>query len=169
MLEGAGSSKNKYIIFMTDGVNNRRCAGSYPTQDTVEIWSSYLDCCSKASSCGKADGRYKDEYGHYACTSSQYGVMGNTCTCAALEGGFWTGCGDFVSFWGLDQAIADADAANKAFAGGVKIYTIGMFDEPFAVGCTQATSSLTQIAAKGEGEFFVGTSRDALQAIYAKF
>ncbi|MFZ2455588.1 MAG: CARDB domain-containing protein [Candidatus Altiarchaeia archaeon] len=169
MLESSSPSKNKYIIFMTDGVNNRRCVGNYPTMDTVDLWSSYLDCCSKASSCGKANGRYMDEAGHLACSSGQYSVMGNTCTCAALEGGFWTGCGDYVSFWGLDQALADADATNKAFTGGVKIYTIGMFDAPFATGCTQATTSLTGIAARGGGVFFVGTSTSELGNIYNKF
>lgn len=169
MLESSNPSKNKYIVFMTDGVNNRRCVGSYPTMDTVELDSSYLDCCTAARSCGKANGRFRDDSGRYACSSGQYSVMGNTCTCAALEGGFWTGCGDYVSFWGLDQALADADATNRAFPGGVKIYTIGMFDGPFAAGCTQATTSLTGIAAMGGGEFFVGTSKEALNAIYAKF
>lgn len=165
LLEASDPSKNKFLIIMSDGVNNRRCTGSYPDMGVPDMYLSDFDCCTPAQSCGKSGGQGD-------CSSGYWEVINlarTGCRCADITGGYWPACRDYVEFVGIDQAISDASATNGAFAGGVKIYTIGMFDQSYESGCTQATTSLTQVAAQGNGQFFVGTSKSDLEAIYAMF
>ena len=171
LLESAAPAKNKFLVVLTDGVNNKQCEGSYPDLNTVDTYLSDFVCCTLATSCGKSTGIGPSPPA--GCHSGLYEVINYAQTgcnkCGDITGGFYPACGDYVDYYGINQAISDAQATNNAFTGGVKIYTIGMFDQSFGSGCTQATTSLTNIAAKGNGQFFKGTSKAELEAIYAKF
>jgi len=69
----------------------------------------------------------------------------------------------------ITHAQNEACAANTNLPGGVKIYSVGMFDPSFASGCSEATTTLNVMSACGNGATYIGTSKSQLETIFSQF
>lgn len=162
---GSAPSRNKFIILMTDGVANKKC---YSDQTNTNGWG-YTMCCPSSRGVADVHPSCLAQYGSsvkyaliydFAASSSQ-------CQTASFTGWYKAACMGTRDSVGISQGISDACAAHNAL--GVKIYSIGMFNQQFASGCAEGVSLLSSIASCADGQSFVGTSPAELEGIYQKF
>lgn len=153
----SSSSRNKFIVFVSDGVANSRCTGTYPSLANTQ---ATLYCCPR--SCGGM--------GDTVTGCPGYLLLGSpTCNCAKVTGGFKNVCMSKYDTVSMGNSKTDACAAKTSMGASLLIYSIGMFNPGFASTCYWGKQNLDDISACGGGQTFIGTNPSELQTIYDKF
>ena len=160
LTDQSGASRNKYIIFMSDGVANMRCNGVFPDATPTTPYAA----CAPVN-CGIADVTP-------TCTVSGYPYAivhpNQAFNCNKATGAFKNACMSSYDTVSISNAKRDACSVNTAVSG-LKIYSIGMFNSQFVSGCSWGATSLSDISGCGSGQTFIGTTTSELGTIYAKF